>query len=84
MALKRLRTSLPSSLMVASLDVLEVCDEASVDEVDGEACDSSVVRAVCALDMSFEDRAEETLVMNSPSGLLESALDGVSFSTSAR
>jgi hypothetical protein len=43
-----------------------------------------VLSALCAPEMSSLDSALETLERNSPSGLLESAFDGVSFSTSAR
>jgi hypothetical protein len=83
MALKRLSTSEPSCERRESLvadevsEVLADCDE-------GAGCDSSVVSADWALVMSSEESAEETLEMNSPSGLDESALEGVSFSTSER
>ena len=43
-----------------------------------------MVSAVCAELMSPEESALLTLVRNSPRGLLESAFDGVSFSTCAR
>jgi len=43
-----------------------------------------VASALCAPEMSSSDSEAETLERNSPSGLLESAFDGVSFFTSAR
>jgi len=85
MALNRLSTSFPSSLIPPVLE-LSLVDEVEAEaEVAPEAevlC--SVVSAVCAAEMSLLESAEETLVRNLPKGLLESALDGLSFCTSAR
>ena len=84
-ALKRLSTSLPISLMPEL--TLPVNDESAnkvVDEVLDGAVVSSVVRAVCALVISLLESAVETLETNSPSALLESAFAGVSFSNWAR
>lgn len=78
---KRLSTSVPSWLSPEELE-LSVAEEVEL-ELGAEAF-CKVVSAVCAAEMSPLESAEETLVRNSPSGLLESALAGVSFSTSAR
>ena len=84
-ALKRLSTSLPISLMPElTLPVNDESADKVVDEVLDGAVASSVVRAVCALVTSLLESAVETLLRNSPIGLLESAFDGVSFSTCAR
>ena len=84
MALNRSITSLPSWVSVES-DVDE--DEESVvggaPEGAGPCC-SRVVRADCAVVMSPDDSAESTLEMNLPSGLEESALEGVRLSTLVR
>jgi len=85
MALNRLRTSFPNSLIPVPLElslVDEVEVEAVVDPGAGVLC--NVVSAVCAAEMSLLERADETLVRNLPRGLLESALEGLSFCTSAR
>ena len=56
-----------------------------MEEVEDDAVeDSSFDKAVCALVMSFDDSAESTLERKVPSALEESALDGLSFLTSAR
>jgi hypothetical protein len=94
MALKRLSTSCPRALMPELLelsllvpdvlDVEDVSDVELVSDVLGTTYVSSVVSALCAPEMSSLERAVETLERNSPSGLLESAFEGDSFSTSAR
>jgi hypothetical protein len=66
------------------LDVDVVPEVALVAEVPGAAYVSSVVSALCAPAMLSLESAVETLERNSPSGLLESAFEGASFSTSAR
>jgi len=94
MALNRLSTSCPKALMPELLelsllvldvpDVLVVPDVELVAAVLGTAYVSSVVSALCAPAMLSLESAVETLARNSPSGLLESAFEGASFSTSAR
>lgn len=84
MALNRSITSLPNWVKVAS-EVED--DELSADgggPVGAVACCSRVVNADCAVVMSPDDSAESTLVMNLPSGLDESAFDGVRLSTLLR
>jgi hypothetical protein len=86
---KRFRTSMLRSLIVEdeSLNKLfpaDVLDVELVCEMADATLDSSVLSAVCAAEMSSSFKALETLEMNSPNGLLESALEGVSFFTSDR
>jgi hypothetical protein len=90
-ALKRLRTSWVSALVAESLvleSLVPLVDDVSAVELDAEvlgvAYVSRVVNALCAPAMLLSDSAVETLERNSPSGLLESAFEGASFSTSAR
>ena len=77
MALKRFRTSAPKALIPEELELSEVEE---VELAPGAEAAFKVVSAVCAAEMSPVESAEETLVRNSPKGLLESALAGVSFS----
>lgn len=76
------------SLLVSDVDEVPdvdvVLDVALVAEVLGTAYVSSVVSALCAPAMLSLESAVETLERNSPNGLLESAFEGASFSTSAR
>jgi len=86
MALNRSITSLPSWVSVES----DVDEDEDVESLDGGGpdgggpCFSRVVRADWAVVMSPEVSAESTLEMNLPSGLEESALEGVRFSTLVR
>ena len=50
----------------------------------GAWADSNVVNALCAVEMSSEERAELTEERNCPTGELESALEGAAFSISER
>ena len=91
MALNKLSTSCPRALMPELLelsllvsDVDVVPDVALVADVPEAAYVSNVVNALCAPEMLSLESAVETLERNSPSGLLESAFDELSFSTSAR
>ena len=90
MALKSLRMSWPSSLKVELSEEEELAPVLAGGgggggaEEEGAGWLWSLVRADCAEEMSLLERAVETLEMNWPSGLLESALEGDSCSIWAR
>jgi hypothetical protein len=71
-----------SVLAVESL--ADVPDAEPVDEALGGAYVSRVVNALCAPEILSLDSAVETLERNWPSGELESAFEGLSFSTTAK